>query len=329
MTERRLYCGIDVHKESFVGCITDEKGIPIRQHKFPPTKEGVEHFVAGISSAEITIAIEACGLWRAAYKLLHEMGYTVKLANPVKTNQIACKKKTDKVDAQILANLLRTNYLPEVYIPDENTLQLRDITRHKTRITRMRTQIQNRIKAHLLQNGIDYPKQMWNRKQLKKFEDLENLHLNDLIDTYKYFEKRQKHILKKIEELANKNQMAKLLMTHPGIGAFGALMMIAEIGDIDRFRYTKQLISYAGHAPGIYQTGNTSFAVKNTAVNKWLKWIVGECSGRAAQFDPNYKRTFNEVKKEKGFKIARREIARKMLRTVYFMLKNEEEYHAS
>lgn len=326
---KKLYCGIDVHKESFVGCIMDERGLPIRTHKFPPTKEGVTHFIADISSAEIVIAIEACGMWRAAYKILNELGYKVKLANPVQINKIASKKKTDKVDAHILADLLRTNYLPELYIPSDEIIQFRDVTRHKSRITRMKVQIQSKIKAYLLQNGINYIKQMWNKKQLKHFEEMDNSHLNDLIDTYRFFEEREKIILKRIEVLSNKNKLTKLLMSHPGIGKFGALMILAEIGEIQRFQHFKQLISYAGHAPGIYQSAETSFSVRNNAVNKWLKWITTECSGKAAMIDQSYKSLYQSVMQKRGFKVARRELARKMLRTVYFMLKNEEEYHAS
>jgi transposase len=82
-------------------------------------KKAVERFLSDIPSPDITIAIEACEMWRGTHKILTEMGYEVKLANPKKTHDIACKKKTDKVDARILANLLRTNYLPSVWIPNE------------------------------------------------------------------------------------------------------------------------------------------------------------------------------------------------------------------
>ena len=118
-------------------------------------------------------------------------------------------------------------------------------------------------------------------------------------------------------------------MTHPGIGDFGSLMMVAEIADINRFQSYKELIAYAGLCPGIYQSGDKSHSVTNHAVNKWLKWIVTECSGRASMLDRNYMELYSKVKKKKGSKIARREVARKMLRTVYHMLKNEEPYHAS
>jgi transposase len=97
-------------------------------------------------------------MWRGTYKILTDMGYEVKLANPKKTHAIACKKKTDRVDANILADLLRTNYLPEVGIPDEQTLQFRDLTRHKSQPTRLKTQVQCKIKSDLLRKGVKYGK---------------------------------------------------------------------------------------------------------------------------------------------------------------------------
>ncbi len=101
------------------------------------------------------IAIEACGIWRGAYNILRELGYEVKLANPKITHDIASGKKMDKVDAKTLADLLRTNYLPEVYIPDDDILQLRDLTRHKANLTRLRVKVQEKIKGYLLRGDIN------------------------------------------------------------------------------------------------------------------------------------------------------------------------------
>lgn len=326
---QELYCGIDIHKETYAGCIMDKDGEVIREHVFPASKEGFDHFIMGIPSSNIQIAIEACGIWRGAYKIITESGYKVKLGNPVKTNAIACKKKTDKVDAKILADLLRTKYLPEIFIPDEYTLNLRDIVRHKSNLTRFRVKIQNKIKGYLLREGIKYHKRIWNEKSLHELEKLDNLGINDLIQTYRYFKEKEKNALNRIKKISQNTRLARLLMTHPGIGDFGSLMMIAEIGDIKRFDTSKHLISYAGLCPGIHQSANTSYSVTNHAVNKWLKWIITECSGRASMLDTNYMTLYEKFKKKKGFKVARRVIQRKMLNTVYHMLKNNEPYYAS
>lgn len=135
--------------------------------------------------------------------------------------------------------------------------------------------------------------------------------------------------MRKIGNVSRNTRLSALLITHPGIGEFGGLMMSSEIADVKRFADVKHLLGYAGLVPGIYQSADKSHSVQNHAVNKWLKWIVTECSSRAAMFDKDFMALLAKMKKRKGFKVARREIARKMLKNVYYMLKNEEPYHAS
>ena len=322
---KKLYGGLDIHKEKNVGCILNESGDVIREQCFPVSKKAVEKFVDGISNAEISFAIEACGMWRSAYHMLTDLGFTVKLANPKKTHDIACSKKTDKVDAHILADLLRTNYLPEVWIPDEQTLKFRDITRHKTTLTHLRVQIQAKIKSTLLRNGIPYKKNMWNENTLSKFAEIDP-NLKGLVTIYWSLKAEEKDAKKRIENIARVKKETTLLMSIHGVGALSALIIFAEIGDIYRFKSPKSLVSYAGLCPGVYQSGGTERTVKNNAVDKWLKWIIYECSGRATMLDPKFQKYFYKINQRKGFKIARRACARKMLTIIWYMLTNEEPY---
>ena len=307
----KFYGGIDIHKESFVGCIMDRDGNITREHTFPSSKKAVERFLCDIPNSGITIAIEACGLWRGVYKVLTEMGYEVKLANPKKTHDIACKKKTDRVDAKILADLLRTNYLPEVWIPDEQTLRFRDLTRHKSNLTRLRTQVQCKIKSYLLRKGMKYGK-LWNETAISKLAE-EDLDIKNLVNIYHNLKEEEREVMKRIKQLARNRKEATLLMSMPGIAEFSSLMILAEIGDIQRFPSPKELVSYAGLCRGIYQTGSTERSVRNTAVNKWLKWIIYVCSGRAIMLDPRFQGYFYGIQKRKGYSTARRATARKML----------------
>jgi transposase len=321
-----LYGGIDIHKEKLAGCIMDKDGKITREHIFPSSKKAVERFFSGIPSPDITIAIEACGMWRGIYKILTEMGYEVKLANPKKTHDIACQKKTDKVDARILADLLRTHYLPEVWIPDEQTLQFRDLTRHKATLTRLKTQVQGKIRGYLLRKGAKYGK-------LSKEETLSTLtddpDINNLIQVYHSVKQEEKEVMRRIKKIARNRKETTMLMSMPGIAEFSSLMILAEIGDIRRFSSPKELVSYSGLCRGIYQTGSTERSVPNTAVNKWLKWIIYECSGRASMLDTRFQNYYYKIKEKKGFKTARRATARKMLTIIWYMLTNEEPYHAA
>jgi transposase len=323
----KLYCGIDLHKDNLAGCIMDKDGKTMREHIFPSSKKAVERFLCNIPNSDIIIAIEACGLWRGTYKILTEMGYEVKLANPKKTHDIACKKKTDKVDAKILADLLRTKYLPEVWIPDEKTMRLRDLTRHKSNLTRLRVSVQQKIKAYLLLKGKKYGK-LWNEKSLSKLaEDEPNI--RNLVNVYWCLKNEEKEVLNRIKKTSRCMSETNLLMSMTGVGDLSSLMILAEIGDIKRFKTPKELISYAGLCPGIYQTGSTERNVKNNAVNKWLKWIIYECSGRAIMLDPRFQDYFYRVQQRKGYQTGRRAAARKMITIIWYMLTNEEPYRAS
>jgi transposase len=323
---KKLYAGIDIHKEKLAGCIMDKDRTITREHTFPSSKKALEQFLSNIPSSEITITIEACGLWRGIYTILTDMGYNVKLANPKKTHDIACQKKTDKVDARILADLLRTRYLPEVWIPDEQTLQFRDLTRHKATLTRLKTQVQGKIRGYLLRKGMKYGK-------LSKEETLATLtddpDINNLIQVYHSVKQEEHEVMRRIKKIARNRKDTTMLMSMPGIAEFSSLMILAEIGDIQRFSSPKELVSYSGLCRGIYQTGTTERTVPNTAINKWLKWIIYECSGRATMLDPRFQDYYYKIEQRKGFKIARRATARKMLTIIWHMLTNKEPYHVA
>lgn len=318
---------MDIHKEKLAGCIMDKDGEIKREHIFPSSKKAIERFLLNIPSTDITIAIEACGMWRGVHQMLSDMGYQVKLANPKKTHDIACKKKTDKVDARILADLLRTHYLPEVWIPDKNTLEYRDITRHKSNLTRLRLQVLGKIRGYLLRKGVKYTK-LSTEETLKRLEKLDP-DIKNLVHVYRFIKKEEREVVRRIKRISQNKKETMLLMTMPGIAEFSALMIIAEIGDIKRFNSPKTLVSYAGLCPGIYQSGNTKKTVRNNMVNKWLKWIIYECSGRASMLTPKFQNYYYKLKEKKGFKTARRATARKMLTIIWYMLSNNETYQAS
>jgi len=320
---QELYAGVDIHMENYVGCIMDQDKNIVRELSFPPTKKGADAFVSGMPIK--AIAIEACSMWRAAMKLFE--GYDVKVASPKKTKDIAGKKKTDKVDAKTLANLLRTNYLPEIYIPDDKTLQLRDLARHKETLTNMRADIQRKIKSYMLRQGIKYPKKLWSIKGVEWVSSLEEPNIQNLLRLYKNFVNEEREAKSRINKIANNSRITNLLMTMPGVAGFSSVMIQEEIADIDRFPTPKHLVMYAGLCPGIYQTGNTEFSVRNNAVNKHLKWIITECSGRAAIMKgTKFQRHYAKISKRRGAKVARRSTARKMLTIIWHMLKNNEPY---
>ena len=125
---RSVYLCFDTHRETIHGTAIDKNGEVMRSENFRNTKEALHEFMKEFPTWNTVIAIEACNFWRGCYKILKEMGYTIKLANPVTCHKIAHEKKTDKVDSKILADLELKNYEINSYLELYRTIQKEEQT---------------------------------------------------------------------------------------------------------------------------------------------------------------------------------------------------------
>ena len=151
--------------------------------------------------------------------------------------------------------------------------------------------------------GIPVPDK-WNKETKEFFRNVSpyTARFMEIIDVIEVQVKRAEH---EIKGIVHNSHLAQILQTTPGIAEVAALMILGEIGDIKRFSHPKRLISYAGLCPGIYQSGKKSYPIKNKVCNKWLKWIMYTCSGRAIMMDTKYKDHYWKISKKKGEKVAR------------------------
>ncbi len=324
---RKYNVGFDIHEEDFYGTVMDKEGNIITEGPVKYSKEGIQNFLGCFPSTDIIIAIEACGLSRGVYKLLTELGYEVLLANPSKIKSIPGSNKTDPIDSKRLADLLRVGYLPISYMPTEDIIKLRDISRHRTQLVRMRTATKVRIKSYLSRDGKKFPGK-WNKDTMVKLKDMDPMIAN-FVNIIELLNEQIYHVEKKIKMISSCSYMLQLLTTIPGIADISAMLILGEIGDIKRFNNPKSLVKYAGLCPGVSQSGKKSHDVISNANNKWLKGMITEVSGRAAMLDRRYLRHYVSVKNRKGFKVARRSVARKMMTDIWHILTKEEPFRRS
>lgn len=326
---QEVYIGLDTHRETIHGTALKPNGDIICSIEFPNTPEALKEFMKGFYPWYTHIAIEACNFWRGPYKILKELGYRVKLANPIKTSQISKDKKTDEIDSKILADLLRTGYLPEVYIPTDEILALRDLTRYKINFMRYRVKIQNKIKAHLSRNGIPYVKKLWGKEGISWLKSLKLYEIDGLLRFWGSSVREEKLVKSKIERIARMKEETTLLDTIPGIAPYSAMIIYAEIGDIDRFPSPKHLYAYSGFSPGIRQSGSKTKMPKRTNVNYWLKFIIGQCTGRVTLIKGKLQRHYFKVRKKKNWKIAKKSTGRHVLSIIWHVLKEKTPYRES
>jgi transposase len=114
------------------------------------------------------------------------------------------------------------------------------------------------------------------------------------------------------------------LMTAPGIGWVLGYTIAAEIGDIGRFASPKKLVGYTGLCPSVDQSGGHDWRgelAKNGP--KYLRWALIEAATHAARhpvYAQRYQRTKTRLGKQRGAKVARVDIARKLAEAIWWML---------
>lgn len=132
-----MYIGLDVHKKLSYYSMVDSKGTEVKKGRFPTTCEGLDEF-ASVVPEGVGMAIEASTSGIFVYAYLDGRGREVHLAHPVYVKPFAKEHvKTDKVDAKVLAQLLRMDYLSESYASGKEIRDLRTIVRHRASLVRL------------------------------------------------------------------------------------------------------------------------------------------------------------------------------------------------
>lgn len=325
-----MYVGLDIHKKYCYGAVMDEEGQVLSEGKFLNNREDLDQFLTELTP-QSQIAMEACGFWEPMYDQIEEQGFEVTLAHPLKTRAIAeARIKTDKIDAQTLAHLLRANLLPESYVPDADTRCLRHIVRHRATLVKVQTSLKNQIHALLAQTGIQHAYTDLFGKAGKQFlEQLElgevrSLALHNYLDVLDLIQTKIKETNRFMSDWVKGRKDVELLESMPGVGTYSAVLILGEIGNIDRFRNDKKLCSYAGVVPSVYQSGNTHrYGHITKAGSAWLRWVLVQAVLSAIQKPNILQRFYQRIAKKRGKKIAVIATARKMLCYIYQMLKWE------
>jgi transposase len=326
------FIGLDVHQKYAEGCeIGPNK--QKRRFRIANTREAWEEFAKTLDpNTRIVMEATSNAFW--IHDILSGYPGQVVIANPLKTRAIAeARVKTDALDAQILAQLLAADFIPESWIPNKDEYQLRVLLHHRIRLAKIRTMLKNKIHAALIRNGIQSPWSDLFGKNGRKF--LESISLPEteqivVCSSLKLLDTVQKEMVALEADLsarAKENPNVKLLMGIPGISILSALTILAEIGQISRFSSPKKLACYAGLVPSVHQSGKTRYTGNITKVGRsTLRWILVQCAQRAIQSKGKLRSFYLGLKEKKGHKIAIVATARKLLHVVWAVLIRQEEY---
>ena len=174
------YNGMDISTKSIVCTTLDENGNIVRKDSIENSFEKFGEFLGSFSPGD-SFVMELTGFYEPLYDFIESREFSLKLANPLKIKLIAeSRMKNDDVDSEILAKLLRNDWILESDVPPKKIREIRGIVRTRIQISQSMRSYKNRIRYELLRMHVDYEVDPFS-KEGKIF--LWNLH-NPRIDSY-------------------------------------------------------------------------------------------------------------------------------------------------
>ncbi len=284
----------------------------------------------------VLVGMEACGNTFWFERLLARLGHELWLGDAGKIRALEVRKqKTDRRDAELLLQLLLEKRFPRIWVPSLEQRDLRQLLLHRHKLVGMRRQVKNQLQHLALNQGVQQKRKLWTQTGREKLEALaltgwtaqrreELLALLDDLDP------RIEKLDQAAREAAQKDAVARLLQTHPGVGPITALAYSLTLGEIGRFARSRQVVSYLGLNPAEHSSGGRQrLGSISKQGNPMLRSLLVEAGQSAARLVPELKRAYQRLKHRKHSSVAKVMVARKLAVRLYWMWKTEQPYSAT
>ena len=331
---RPRYIGVDLHKEIAEYHIINAAGASIKRGKFLVTAEAIAYFANKHLCKTDRVAVEATSNTWAFVRLVRDHVAKVVVSNPLKTKAIAeANIKTDKVDAYVLAQLLRCNYLPPVWQPGPEIERSRALAARRTSLVRSRTAIRNRIHSVLaarllVEPAIEPFSARWLQWLGSTCLDAAGRAAVDgdlrLLLSLEEEIKATGHM---IDCDAYADPRVRLLMTLPGVDCTVAYTLMAALGEINRFPAPKKAASYLGLVPKVKQSAAKCYTSSITkAGSSQARWLLVQAAQSVGRHPGPLGAFFRKLARRKNRNVAVVATARKLVTIAWHMLTNNEPY---
>jgi transposase len=328
------YIGIDLHKRFSQFTILGEEGQLLHRARIDNRKEEILSHLNNFDEPSKAV-IEATFAYGWLADLLTDNKIEVMLAHPQKVKAIASAQiKTDKVDSEILAKLLRADLIPQAYYSKKEEREVKELLRCRGSLVGLKTQIKNKIHSLLHKANIREDEKFTDLfgKEGKSF--LNNLKLGEkstfalkeYLSILDSLDERIRETSSEVKEVFENDKQAKFLERLPGLGYYTSLILSKEIGDIQRFRTAKNLVSYAGLAPSTFQSGEHTRHGRIKQGNKYIRWVLIEAVPKTIKKDNVLKDFYLKILNKKGHNKAKIATARKMLAQIWYLLTYKKEF---
>ena len=326
------FIGCDVHTRNQVVAWVDEETGEIRTRRLDHDGCEVRKFYAQFGPGTV-VGIEATFPAHWFERLMGEMGHELWVGDAARIRASEVRyQKTDARDAEHLLDLLRTNRFPRIWVPSLEERDLRQLLVHRMKQVRARTQVKNQLHALAISQGVCRKAKLWSVKGRKELESLALLpwagrRRKELLESLDRLDEQVRELDRAVEEAGRARPEVALLRTHPGVGMVVGLAFVLTVGPVERFSNSRKLVSYWGLNPRENSSGGRQrLGSISKQGNTMMRWLLVEAAQTAARLDPQLRRLYQRLKKQKTSALAKVAVARRLAVRLFWMLRTRHNY---
>jgi transposase len=264
------FIGMDVHKKTITIAIADEgrEDQPRLYGTIANNLDALNNFCRKMvsTSTQIHFAYEAGPCGYGIYRHLTQKGFNCMVAAPsMIPKKSGDRIKNDNRDAAMLARLHRAGDLTAVFVPDAQDEAMRDLSRAREDAVAVAKKAKQRLKAFLLRNSVVFTgRSQWSKTYFRWLADIAMPHpaqqvaLQEYIDAVHESLNRVDRLTDQIRQMVAGWRLAPMvsaLQAARGVSMVVAVTILAELGDLTRFKKPSQLMAYLGLIPSEHSSG--------------------------------------------------------------------------
>jgi transposase len=284
-------------------------------------------------AAPALIGMEATGNCHWLVDLLAELGHELWVgdAAAIRASYVR-QQKTDKRDAAHILKLLVEGRFPRIWMPSSEVRDLRQLLLHRYKLVTIRARVKNELQHLCLNKGVQRKHKLWTKAGQQVLRELPlqawaGRRRDDLLGLMAMLDQQIEPLDMAVKAEAQRDKMALLLQTQPGVGPITALAYVLTMGDVTRFPRGKQVASYLGLIPREHSSGGRQhLGAISKQGNRMLRMLLVEAATTTVRLDPEFKKEYLHRCHQKPKAVAKVAAARKLAVRLYWMLRTHKPY---
>ena len=319
------FVGFDVHKQVIAYCVKTVDGQIVREGKIAATRKALDEWVQSMPGAWQG-GMEATLFSYWIFRHLKPHAARLEMGHPARMKAISAgKKKSDKLDARTLADLLRANLFPACYVMPPELEGLRRQLRFRRMVVEETVRFKNKTAGLLMETGVEYQgKRLHGKRYFTALmeQTLMDERVDEDLRPLLEFSRSQTEELGRMDD-----RLMRLLEKHPrlearvkalrkidGVGPVTALSWALEVGDPSRFSSIKRAVSYCGLASALRESaGQQKRGPLSKQRNRHLQTVLIEASKIGVLYHQKLREIYDQASQKGHANRATLAVARKLV----------------